>query len=199
LKRFRVSGFFFVVALFSLLVGCNRESLRADYGLFGSEAVILLQERENLIVLTLPSSLVEGYALHTKMEKQQAIQDLVGIPPTATFGTSSGNLALLRELSGTLASEKLGVPSSKVTDQLRLDAMVASAQDLRKTALSDTLQRLSGLDAVLDRFLDVKSCHFYDVGRFITIDTTTDWEALRLYIRQWLEEAMLLDRRRNIP
>lgn len=182
-----------------LMVGCRQEGIQAEYGLFGSEAIILLKEGETLTVLSLPAAMVEGYALHAELGKQMAVQDLVGIPSTGTFGTTSANLALLRELSGTLASERLGIVGEQITDQMRLDAMFDSAEDLRKTALGNTLQRLSGLDSVLDRFLDVKYCHFYDVGRFVTIDTTTDWEALRLYFRQWLAEALLLDRRRNIP
>ncbi|AEV30731.1 hypothetical protein SpiGrapes_2981 [Sphaerochaeta pleomorpha str. Grapes] len=198
MKRFRSSPCFLVCALLILLVGCRQEGIQAEYGLFGSEAIVLLKQGETLSVLSLPADIVDGYALHTKLGKQLAVQDLLGIPPTGTFGTTSGNLALLRELSRTLASERLGVGEDQITDQMRLDAMFASAEDLRKTELDNTLQRLSGLDSVLDRFSDVKYCHYYDVGRFITIDTTTDWEALSLYIRQWLAEAMLLDRRRNI-
>jgi hypothetical protein len=179
-------------------MGCNGNRTSADYGLFDSEAVILLENDESLVVLLFPAALVEGYSLYTGKDKLTSLQDFVNIPPRSTFGTEKQSLARLKALSQTLARETLQVSEGPISDQMRLDAIFANAKDLRKTALEDTLQRLSGLESVLDRFLDVEYCHVYDLGKFITIDKTTDWEALKIYFRQWLEEALLLDRRRNI-
>ncbi|WP_320127931.1 hypothetical protein [uncultured Sphaerochaeta sp.] len=172
--------------------------MHVKYGMFGSEAIVLLEKGSSLIVLSIPPDLVDGYAQYVGLDRQSAVQTLVGFPSDGMFGTNRENLARLRELTEILAVETLGVSKGMVTDQIRLDALVGSARVLRKTALPDTLQRLSGLDSILDRILDVKYCHAYDLGQFITIDAKTDWEALGLYIRQWLAEALLLDLRRNI-
>jgi hypothetical protein len=180
-------------------MGCNGKRIHADYALFDSEAVVLLENDESLVVLLFPSALVEGYSLYTGTDKLTSLQDFVNIPPRGVFGTDKQSLARLKELSETLARETQVVEAGAISDQMRLDAIFANARDLRKTALNGTLQRLSGLDSVLDRFLDVEYCHVYDLGKFITIDKTTDWEALKNYFRQWLDGALLLDRRRNIP
>jgi hypothetical protein len=178
-----------------LLAGCKADRPSARYGLFGSEAVVSVRESDRLILLTFPSAWVEGYAMYTGSDRMEALQAFVQLPAEGTFGTDGESLASLRMITGTLAARMLGIPYEQVTDSHRIAVLADYADDLRKTALPDTLQRLSGLDVDFGRYLDVGQCRAYDVGTFVTIDTDTDWEALRLKFGQWLQTALLPDRR----
>ncbi len=183
------------LALFALVltVGCSNQKREAYYGLFGSEGVVLVVQDKHLVVMHLPPELVRGYALALGIEEKEALPDLLGLPAKAYFGGDEASLAEVRSLVTTLAGEALGIPRAEVTDELALSVLQSRAGDLRKTPFVSTLEMLTGLPDGLALLQKMKTCHTYDVGRFVMIDTDTDWKFLKDYLGQWLRTALLLE------
>ncbi|MDT4762370.1 hypothetical protein [Sphaerochaeta sp. PS] len=174
-------------------IGCNGETKEAYYGFFGPEAVVLVTEGKHLVVMNLPSALVEGYAGISGLDRREAVVDLVGVPAKAYFGTDESSLAEVRSLVWTLASEGGQIPRSDMTDDQGLNFLQKSAGRLRKTPFVSTLEKLTALPDGLSLLEGMKVCHAYDVGQFVTIDTNTDWKWLKEYLGRWLAGALLLE------
>ncbi|MDY0289300.1 MAG: hypothetical protein RBR15_10790 [Sphaerochaeta sp.] len=184
-----------VLVLLSLVLstGCSSQRREAYYGFFGSESVVLIVENRHLVVMHLPPSLVGGYAKEYDLTEREALPDLLGIPAKAYFGGDEASLLEVRSLVTTLACEALGIPRTEVTDELLLSVLVTRAGDLRKTPFVSTLEMLTGLPDGLAMLQKMKSCHAYDVGQFVSIDTDTDWKLLKEYLGRWLTGALLLE------
>ena len=178
---------------FILTVGCSSQKREAYYGFFGSESVALIVEDKHLVVMHIPSLLVEEYAQTQGLENKEALGDLLGIPAKAYFGGDEASLLEVRSLVTTLASESLGMLRSDVTDELALSVLQTRAGDLRKTPFVSTLEMLTGLPDALALLQKMKACHTYDVGQFVMIDKDTDWKFLKDYLGQWLSFALLLE------
>ena len=176
-----------------LTTGCTSQNREAYYGFFGPESVVLVVENKHLVVMHIPSSLVEGYAKAQGLEGKEALPDLLGIPAKAYFGGDESSLAEVRSLVTTLASEALGIGRLEVTDEKALSVLQTRAGDLRKTPFVSTLEMLTGLPDALALLQKMKACHTYDVGQFVTIDKDTDWKVLKDYLGQWLSSALLLE------
>lgn len=191
----RRKGLPLIVILLSLLLtsGCTLHKREAYYGLFGSEGVVLVVQGRRLVVMHIPSSVVEGYAEAQDLEVGDALPDLLGIPAKRYFGTDEASLGEVRSLVTTLASEALGIGRKDVTDEISLSVLETRAGDLRKTPFVSTLEMLTGLPDALALLQKMKTCHTYDVGQFVTIDKDTDWKFLKDYLGQWLSSALLLE------
>ena len=182
---------FCLLLVLPLLIGCKADGIEAWYGFFDTETMVLIHSGDSLLVLELPDSLVQGYMMHVQMDRMQALSEMLQLPSGSSFGTNETNLATLRELTTTLVCETLGVDRTTVTAEQRLQVLKKHASVLRKTGFVDTLEKLTGFSGGLELLEDVKYCHAYDVGQFITMETSNDWEALTAYLRQWLAGALL--------
>lgn len=184
-----------VLALFILILsaGCSSQKREAYYGFFGSESIAVIVENKHLVVMHMPSSLVDGYAQEQGLEVREALPDLLGIPAKLYFGGDEASLSEARSLITTLASETLGIGRSEVTDEMALDVLQKRAGDLRKTPFVSTLETLTGLPDALALVQKMKACHTFDVGQFVTIDKDTDWKFMKDYLSQWLSHALLLE------
>ena len=184
-----------VLVVFSLVLtaGCSSQKREAYYGFFDLKSVVLVVEDRHLVVMHLPTSVVRGYAEAHDLEVREALPDLLGIEAKAYFGTDEPSLVEVRSLVKTLTSEALGIERSEVTDELSLSVLQTRAGDLRKTPFVSTLEMLTGLPDALALLKNMKACHTYDVGQFVTIDKDTDWKVLKDYLSQWLSSALLLE------
>lgn len=183
-----------VILLFlMLMLGCSSQKREAYYGLFGTESVALIVQGKHLVVMYLPYALVDGYAKAQGLEPRDALPELLGTPAKGYFGTDGPSLDEVRSLVTTLASEALGIARSEVTAERALAVLRQRAGDLRKTPFVSTLEMLTGLPDALALVQKMKTCHAYDVGQFVTIDTDTDWKFLKDYLGQWLSFALLLE------
>lgn len=182
----------YLLLVVPLLVGCKDDAFEAWYGDFETETVALVIQDDLLLVLSIPDSLVQGYMMYTQKEYEQAVEELLGVSSAGVFGSNAKNLQTLRDLTFTLASETLGIDRTMVTDEQRLQTLKMHANVLRKTGFTDTLESLTGLSGGLELLEAVKYCHAYDIGQFVAIETSNDWEALKDYLSQWLKGALLL-------
>lgn len=177
-----------VLVAWVMLVGCKAEPLKATYLLGKTEfAASAWIEDGTLSVLLLDRSVIESYAVYTDLEQSVAFQHLVGLEAAFSNEVGEKQIEDLSRLLSSLAVATGKASEGRIDDRMRIQTLAESAGHLRKTLLADTLIAIAGTEEVFEQLERVEHAAVYDLRSKLAVSEKSDWQRLRMYLNQYVE------------
>lgn len=185
-----------VIALAMLLLAsCNTSKPQVMYLDYGSTFLVAIQDKESLVVLSFPNSLVEGLKGGQEIGRFEALDRLTLLQPGSKISLPPGMYDQLKEYSTTLVVNQTGAERTAVNDCMRLQAIVGNASGLRKTAFAATLATMTGMADPLGSLEPMKRILVLDMGEVFELNELNDWESMRQFFHVYLEGVLQFQRR----
>lgn len=184
------------LSAFLILSSCSsRSSSVVRYGWFETEGILLIEipEARAFLSVSLPLAILQAWFDSGEAGSDPSafavMRSFCGLPADGTFSGTADNLAEIRRLADTLASQD-AVLAQSPGPASRIQALEKYAGDLRKTNLPATLNGLSSIDAasLLHRAQGGGRSMAYDAAQ--VLDTSLDIKEVQAWFVSWLQGAI---------